>query len=308
MQFKLPHIPKAQDLIDKSFRQGSKHAKMSRGRGKKVPAKILTGEIRRVEIIAGIIEGDLRAIVKMFPDFDELDEFQRSLLAIHVERDRYKKSLATIQWAADRVDFLKDKTLRKLKTTKDTSMAMPFLARTDSFIKRIGPALKYMIEVKIILLDFPVVADTPTLVVAGLPNAGKSTFTRTLTGSKVKIAPYPFTTVNILIGYKKVRHTNYQIVDSPGILDRPPKQRNSVERQAMLALSHLADAILFVFDGTQEKESQENLLKEIRETIKAPVHVYENDKGFETLETGHPKFDAMDEEDCVNVFNECFGL
>lgn len=308
MNFRLPHIPRAKDLIDQAFRAGAKQAKMARGMGKKVPEKILTGEIRRVETIGAIVEGDLLAIVKHFPDFDELDDFQRALLSIKVERDRYKKSLATIQWASQRVKNLKEKTLRKLKKTKDTSLSGAFLARTDSFLKRAGPDLDYMIGVKGILLDFPVVADAPTLVVAGIPNAGKSTFTRQLTGSKVKIAPYPFTTVNILIGYKLVGHKRYQIVDSPGILDRAPKQRNNVEKQAMLALSHLADAVLFIFDQTQPHTQQNNLLSEIRSLLDVPVNVFANDKGFEAKPSGHPIFNAMDKTDCERVFEKCFGI
>jgi len=308
MSFRLPHIPRAEDLVDKSFRAGAKEAKKSRGRGKKVAAKVLTGEIRRVEMITGIIEGDLRAVAKHFPSYEDLSDFQKSLLDLRIKKDRYKKSIATLQWCADRVHHLKNKTLRKLKTTLEPDQSKVFLARAASFVKRVDKDLAYMIEVKGILLDFPVVEETPTLVVAGLPNAGKSTFTRTLTGSKVKVAPYPFTTVNILIGYRKVEHMRYQIIDSPGILDRPPAERNTVEKQAILALAHLADSVLFIFDRTQPVDSQENLLAEIKGDLGVPVHAYTNDKGLKGEDCPHPVFNAIDKEDCVRVFNECFGL
>jgi nucleolar GTP-binding protein len=57
------------------------------------------------------------------------------------------------------------------------------------------------------------------------------------------------------------------MIDTPGLLDRPLSERNAVEKQAVLALKHLAKAIVFVFDPSlacgYSIESQLNLYKEI---------------------------------------------
>ena len=304
---RLPHIPTAQDLIDKSCRGGSKEGMKARAMGPKKPERILTGEIRRVQIAARIIEGELNAIVEQFPMIDEMSAFHQSLLDLRVKRDRYKKSLATVRWCSERISSLRDKTLRKLKTSKESGHSGEFLGRASSFIKRIGPDLKYLIEAKDALLSLPMLRDDPTLVVAGIPNAGKSTFVRTLTGSKVKVASYPFTTTEILVGYKKVRHSEYQIIDSPGILDRPMNERNMVELKAVLAIKHLADVVLFLIDPQAGLGLQENLCLEIRDGLGVKVVAAVNDKGGE-LPTGYPVFNATKPEDCDRMFRECFGI
>jgi nucleolar GTP-binding protein len=305
--FKLPYVPSADSLIDKAYRAGSKQAKSVRSTGRKKPERILTGEIKRVECITAIILGDLNAVVKHYPSFEELSEFHQHLLDLRVKRDRYKKSLGAVKWCADRVASLKNKTLRKLKTQKNPDESRVFLGRASSFIKRVGGDLDYLIEVKQVLLSFPVLREAPTLVVAGLPNAGKSTFTRTLTGSKVKVASYPFTTTDILVGNVKVKYTSYQVIDSPGLLDRPMAERNKTELQAVLALKHLADVVLFIIDSQQELKPQVRLMEEVKQSFGVKVVAAVNDKGGE-LPIGYPVFNAMEKEECLKMFRECFGL
>jgi nucleolar GTP-binding protein len=306
--FRLPYVPLSQDLVDRAFRAGAKSAKMSRGRGAKVSEKVLTGEIRRVEVMSSVIEGELNAVVNQFPVYDGLSEFQRRLLDLKVDKDRYKKSLATLKWCSERVVSVRNKTLRKLKTQKDTGISRQFMGRASSFIKRIEPELRYLAEAKKTIMRFPPIREgIPTLVVAGIPNAGKSTFTSALTGSKIKVAPYPFTTVEIMVGYKKVRYLDYQIIDSPGILDRPMSERNSVELSAILALQYLATSILYLIDNTQDFPPQENLLREIQENFHLPVHVFVNDKGG-SFNAPYPVFDARDESKCEEIMKKCLAI
>lgn len=305
--FKLPHVPSAEDLIDIAYRAGSKEGKKGRSTGPKKLEKVLTGEIRRVETIGGIVCGDLDAVVKYFPRFEDMTEFHQHLLDLRIKKDRYKKSLATVRWASERVESIKQKALRKLKTSKESRHSSEFLGRTASFIKRVGPDLKYLQEAKKALQSFPLLKDEPTLVVAGIPNAGKSTFVKSLTGSNVRVAPYPFTTTEILIGYRKIRHMEYQIVDSPGILDRPMSDRNNVELQAVLAIKHLADVVLFIIDPQAGIESQLNLLKEIRESLGVETVTAVNDKGTGVPE-GYDTFNATNEEDCVRIFRQSLKI
>jgi nucleolar GTP-binding protein len=303
----LPFVPDADDLLDKAFRAGAAEAKSARGMGKSKPEKKLTGEIRRVEIIGGIICGDLDVIYKRFPSFEQMPEFQAGLLDLKLDRNRYKKSLAAAMWASDRIRNLKNKTLRKLKTRKDPSQSNEFLGRCGSFLKKIRKDLKYLRDAGRTLRNFPVLQEVPTMVVAGLPNAGKSTFVATLTGSNVKIAPYAFTTVDILVGYRTVRHTKYQIIDSPGILDRPMGQRNKTELSAFLALKYLANVVFFIVDPLNELEPQLNLSREIGGELGRRVFLAVNDKKTGVYE-GFDVFDAQNPGDCERMFKKCFGL
>ncbi len=62
-----------------------------------------------------------------------------------------------------------------------------------------------------------------------------------------------------------------QIIDTPGLLDRPVLEMNDIELNAIVALEHLADAILFIFDASEtwviRSESQYNLLKQIEKYL-----------------------------------------
>lgn len=44
----------------------------------------------------------------------------------------------------------------------------------------------------------------------------------------------------------------YQVVDTPGILDHPLEDRNTIEMQAITALAHLRAAVLYVMDLSEQ--------------------------------------------------------
>ena len=143
--------------------------------------------------------------------------------------------MGALSWVCSKIKSLEGDSIHAVRRRKENA-SKHFVGRTSSFVKRVSRELSFLVEVKDTLSSFPVVKELPTLVVAGYPNVGKSTFVRNLTGSKVAVAPYPFTTKSIMIGYAKIRHKEIQVIDSPGLLDRPMQERNKIERQAVLAL------------------------------------------------------------------------
>jgi nucleolar GTP-binding protein len=99
------------------------------------------------------------------------------------------------------------------------------------------------------LKDLPDVRpDEPAIVVAGYPNVGKSSFVNRVTRASNEIASYPFTTKGVQLGHFERDRLRYQIIDTPGLLDRPESERNDIEQQAISALEHLADAVVFLVD------------------------------------------------------------
>merc|ERR1719273_2882596 len=44
------------------------------------------------------------------------------------------------------------------------------------------------------------------------------------------------------------KYLRWQVIDSPGILDRPLEDRNTIEMQAITALAHLNACIVFILD------------------------------------------------------------
>ncbi|MGV9171372.1 MAG: GTPase, partial [Promethearchaeia archaeon] len=96
-----------------------------------------------------------------------------------------------------------------------------------------------------------------------------------------EVQEYPFTTKKLALGHYKVQQRfetrHIQIMDTPGILDRPMSERNRIERQAILALRLIADLIFFVFDPTPSSgysvESQIKLFRELKDKFIADKEI-----------------------------------
>jgi nucleolar GTP-binding protein len=71
-----------------------------------------------------------------------------------------------------------------------------------------------------------------------------------------------------------------QFIDTPGLLDRPPEDRNPIERQALTAIINLADVVLFILDASEHCgypiEEQIRLLHVIETLVEVPLVVAVN--------------------------------
>lgn len=77
----------------------------------------------------------------------------------------------------------------------------------------------------------------PTMVLIGSPNVGKSSIIRSISSGVPEVNNYPFTTRGMTLGHLEVRDQVYQIMDSPGLLDRSDDDRNEME---LLTIASLA--------------------------------------------------------------------
>ena len=69
-----------------------------------------------------------------------------------------------------------------------------------------------------------------------------------VTRADVDVQPYAFTTKSLFVGHMDYKYQRWQVIDTPGILDHPLEERNTIEMQSITALAHLRAAVLFFID------------------------------------------------------------
>lgn len=230
--------------------------------------------LAKVTASGDIVVTALQGYVEKFPRMDKEEDFLPELIDIIIGIDRYKKALGAVNWCAGKVEKLKNQSLKDIRRHKDPeiieAIRRGFYGRLNSYVDRISDDLVFLGDAKNKLRKLPAVdPKMPTLVVAGFPNVGKSNLVTVLSSAEPEIAPYPFTTKGVIVGHIEDDWRKYQIIDTPGLLDRTFDERNAIEKQAVLALRYLTDVILFVVDPTETcgftREVQEKLLANIQE-------------------------------------------
>lgn len=52
----------------------------------------------------------------------------------------------------------------------------------------------------------------------------------------VDVQPYAFTTKSLFVGHTDYKYLRWQIIDTPGLLDRPLEERNTIEMQVSTSI------------------------------------------------------------------------
>ena len=60
-----------------------------------------------------------------------------------------------------------------------------------------------------------------------------------VTRADVDVQPYAFTTKSLFVGHTDYKYLRWQVIDTPGILDRPLEERNTIEMQVSISSSCL---------------------------------------------------------------------
>ena len=279
--FELPSVLDASGLLDKAFGRAAKAT--ATGPDRMARARNLA--VARVKIAGQAIDSTLRGLVKGFPSLGRLPPFYRELVDLLVDEDSLKQHLGAVDWAAQRAAAIAREYRRRIGRADGKAIGelrRAAYGRLSSLVKQVAPDLEALKEARRALRRLPDIdPDVRTIVVAGYPNVGKSSFVRAVSSGRPKIAEYPFTTQRVSVGHFDRGTERFQILDTPGLLDRPMAKRNAMERQAISALAHLANGVLFVLDPTETcgytVEDQRRLLEEIRALLpKVPFVVVAN--------------------------------
>ena len=278
----IPTIPTPDEILDKGFSRGKKAADLLRTQ--KIP-KHLKGkklEERRVVTACQVIKDKLKSILDAVPEIEELHPFYQDYIDITVGVDSMKQALGALNWAYGILAQLEREYSNKFKrnpSERASSIQREAYGRIASVVNKIEKDLDFLDFAKASLRNMPTIDfDATTIVIAGFPNVGKSTLLRQLSGADPQVANYPFTTKGIQIWHTERHWKSLQFIDTPGLLDRPVLDRNDIEMNAIVALEHLADAILFIFDGSEtcgfHLENQYNLLKQIEKIFSEIPIIY----------------------------------
>ncbi|VDD77377.1 unnamed protein product [Mesocestoides corti] len=229
--------------------------------------------MRKVKTCQQFFHDKLNAIVTEFPMVENIHPFYADLINVLYSKDHYKLALGQINTAKniidgiarDQVKMLKyGDSLYQCKTLKRTAFG-----RMCTVIKRQANNLKFLEDTRQHLSRLPSIdPDTRTLIVCGFPNVGKSSFINKITRADVDVQPFPFTTKSLFVGHTDYKNLRWQVIDTPGVLDRPLDEHNTIEMVAITALAHLQAAIIYIMDLSEQCgysiQQQLSLFKSLR--------------------------------------------
>lgn len=283
---RIPTIPTAQEALDKAFHKAAKIVVEDPEKYHRMRKEM----VQRIESVSETLQATLTRIVKAFPNLDRLRDYETEVMQILVGLDPLRKAIKRVDWGSQMVMDLRREHVDRARFLRTEEAFHELLkrhyGRVSSVLYKIDGALTFLREARDRMRFLPEVRpDHFTVVVAGFPNVGKTSLLRAWTASRAEVNSYPFTTKHAEVGHFEVRDAQgvparVQVVDTPGLLDRPDEQRNPIERQAVAALRYAADAVLFLLDPTETSgyslAEQEHLLEQVqREMAGLPFLVVE---------------------------------
>lgn len=247
-------------------------------------------EAARIEQLSKELRARLFQIVSEFPRLEAqaITGFYVEILDLSYGLDNLRMTLGSLSGAANVIWRIRRQHLGQVWHARSVLAAKAIrraaFGRMRSVIRKLDKRLRFLETVRGQMRSMPGIdLELPTFCVVGYPNVGKSSLVKDMTGATPEIGAYPFTTKDVTLGHLKVPlnpevqslaiHIDVQLVDTPGILDRPLRDRNEIELRAIAAMKTLATAIVFLFDFTQQDalEAQQHLLEEIFQEFKIPL-------------------------------------
>ena len=124
---------------------------------------------------------------------------------------------------------------------------------------------------------------------AGLPNAGKSTFLAATSNARPKIADYPFTTLHPNLGVVGIDGREFVMADIPGLIEGASEGRGLGDQ--FLGHVERCSVLLQLVDGTAEDVAED------WRVIDHELDAYSHDVAMKPRIIALNKIDALDEEE-----------
>ncbi|XP_051943494.1 nucleolar GTP-binding protein 1 [Hippocampus zosterae] len=253
---KIMVVPTAKDFIDITLSKTQRKTPTVIHKHYKIH-RIRHFYMRKVKFTQQNYHDRLTQILTDFPKLDDIHPFYADLMNVLYDKDHYKLALGQINIAKNLIDNVAKDYVRLMKygdsLYRCKQLKRAALGRMCTILKRQKSSLEYLEQVRQHLSRLPTIdPNTRTLLLCGYPNVGKSSFINKVTRADVDVQPYAFTTKSLFVGHMDYRYLRWQVVDTPGILDHPLEDRNTIEMQAITALAHLRAAVLYVMDMSEQ--------------------------------------------------------
>ncbi len=263
-----------EEVLDKGFSRAKKSADRVDD-----PVKVFRVRkqlSRMVQTAADVMSQYLEDTERSWPSLDQMPIFDKAMVEACVGCDNYRHHLSMLGWGSKQMRKIakqnSDKIIRTARFEIMHAARKEAYGRLSSIMRRVGSSLDWLHETRMILRELPVIDQLcPTIVVCGAPNVGKSAFISSLSSGNMEVNHYPFTTKQLHVGHFKHRRVPHQMVDTPGLLDRPMDDRNAIEMQAIAAVEHVGSLCIFLMDISEQcgtsVEDQNNLLAEVKSLL-----------------------------------------
>ncbi|CAO3693284.1 unnamed protein product [Rhizopus stolonifer] len=213
--------------------------------------------MRKVKFTQDSFEEKFKHILDEFPKLEDIHPFYADLMNVLYDKDHYKLALGQINTARHLIDQVAKDYVRLLKfgdsLYRCKQLKKAALGRMATVMKRQKDSLAYLEQVRQHLSRLPSIdPNTRTLLICGYPNVGKSSFINKITRADVDVQPYAFTTKSLFVGHMDYKYMRWQVIDTPGILDHPLEERNTIEMQSITAMAHLRSCIMYFMDLSEQ--------------------------------------------------------
>ncbi|MGQ9759242.1 MAG: NOG1 family protein [Candidatus Methanomethylicaceae archaeon] len=280
----IPTVLTSEEIINKALRESTKvEVQLPR----RMPAilKAKKREFARIRTAEEISAGYLEHLVKSFPTLEDVHPFYKDILEITFGVGNAKALLGRISRTARIIREISRSSLSNLRRAGGPADAArvrrAFMGRLSSLLRGLGGDLSSLSSIRERMKDLPAAdPDVPTVILAGYPGVGKSTIVRAVSSAKPEVRSYPFTTKEVIIGHIERGWRRLQIVDTPGLLDRPLERRSNAELLAITALSRLPGIVAFIVDVSESNgftlKDQRSLYDDLRRTLAGSMLVFFN--------------------------------
>lgn len=249
-------MPTSQEFLDIVLSRTQRRLPTQIRSGFKI-SRIRAFYMRKVKYTAETFGEKISAILDGFPRLADIHPFHKDLLNTLYDADHFRIALGQLNTAKGLIETVSRDYNRLLKYGQSLfqckQLKRAALGRMATICKRLKDPLVYLEQVRQHLGRLPSIdPNTRTLLICGYPNVGKSSFLKNISRADVDVQPYAFTTKSLFVGHFDYKMLRFQAIDTPGILDHPLEEMNTIEMQSITAIAHLRSAIMYFMDLSEQ--------------------------------------------------------